>query len=198
MLVRNRHKLVLSALAILLIAIVLFLWSIASNPIRGESDVAYILIPARESRPMLYPDEGPLSSEDFMIVQQAVDRPAITEPISDRQPDFALIEHDCGTLTVSLDGDRNVALNTDSMGTLNDTRQLATKLTEAFQQRVAHRAYRPGLETRTDLPDMQRIPRTVLIRSALSASYGDVVTLIDLLKELRADPIGLQIKRLPA
>jgi biopolymer transport protein ExbD len=198
MIVRNRHKLVLSTVAILLIAIVLLLWLIASNPIRTESDVAYILIPARESRPMLYHDEGPFSSEDFMIIQQTVNRPAVTEPVSDRQPDSALIEHDCGTLTVNIDGDRNVTLNTDSMGTLNDTSQLATKLSDVFQQRVAHRAYRPGFETRADLPDIQRIPRTVLIRSALSVSYGDVVTLIDLLKELRADPIGLQIKRLPA
>ena len=127
-----------------------------------------------------------------------MNRPAVTEPISDRRTDVALIEHDCGTLTVTIDGDRNVALNTDSMGTLNDPSQLATKLTEVFQQRVEQRAYLPGMETRADLPDIQRIPRTVLIRGALSARYGDVVTLIDLLKQLRANPIGLQINRLPA
>jgi biopolymer transport protein ExbD len=198
MIVRNRHKLTLSALAILIFAIVLFLWLIASKLAQRESDVGYILIPARESRPVLYLEEGPFSSEDFMIVQQSVNHPAVTEPISDRQTDSALIEHDCGTLTVTIDGDRNVALNTDSMGTLNDTSQLATKLTEVFQQRVAQRAYLPGMETRTDLPDIQRIPRTVLIRGALFARYGDVVTLIDLLKELRADPIGLQINHFPA
>jgi len=198
MIVRNRHKLILSALAILVFAIVLFLSLIASNPVRRKSDVGYILIPARESRPMLYPEQGPFTSDDFVIVQQSGNRPAITEPISDRQTDSALIEHDCGTLTVSIDGDRNVALNTESMGTLNDTDQLATKLTEVFQQRVAQRAYLPGMETRTDLPEIQRIPRTVLIRGTLSARYGDVVTLIELLKELSADPIGLQINHLPA
>jgi biopolymer transport protein ExbD len=198
MVIRNRNKLILSVLAILIFAIVLFLWLIASNPVQRESVVGYILIPARESRPMLYPDEGPFSSEDFMLVQQSVNRPAVTESVSDRQTDSALIEHDCGTLTVTIDGDRNVALNTDSLGTLNDTSQLATKLTEVFQQRVVQRAYLAGMETRTDLPDIQRIPRTVLIRVALSARYGDVITLIDLLKELRADPIGLQINHLPA
>jgi len=177
---------------------VLFLWLIAFKPVRRESEPAYTLIPARESRPILYAAEGPFSSEDFMIVQQSVNRPALTEPISDHQTDSALIEHDCGTLTITIDGDRNVALNTDSMGTLNDTSQLATKLTEVFQQRVAQQAYLSGMETRTDLPDIQRIPRTVLIRGARSARYGDVVTLIDLLKELRADPIGLQIHHLPA
>jgi biopolymer transport protein ExbD len=198
MVIRNRNKLILSVLAILIFAIVLFLWLIASNPVQRESVVGYILIPARESRPMLYPDEGPFSSEDFMLVQQSVNRPAVTESVSDRQTDSALIEHDCGTLTVTIDGDRNVALNTDSLGTLNDTSQLATKLTEVFQQRAAQRAYLPGMETRADLPDIQRIPRTVLIRVALSARYGDVITLIDLLKQLRADPIGLQINHLPA
>jgi biopolymer transport protein ExbD len=198
MIVRNRRKLILSALAILVFAIVLFLSLVASNPVRRKSDVGYILIPARESRPMLYPEEGLFTSDDFVIVQQSVNRPAVTEAISDRQTDSDLIEHDCGTLTVTIDGDRNVALNTDSMGTLSDTSQLAAKLTEVFQQRVAQRAYLPGMETRADLPAIQRIPRTVLIRGALSARYGDVVTLIDLLKELRASPIGLQINHLPA
>ena len=198
MIIRSRYKLILSALAILIFAIVLFLWLIASKPEPRESHVAYTLIPARESRPMLYPNEVPFSSEDFMIVQQAVNRPAVTEPISDHQTDSALIEHDCGTLTVTIDGDRNIALNTDSMGTLNDTTHLAAKLSEVFQQRVAQRAYLPGMETRADLPDIQRIPRTVLIKGAQSARYGDVVALIGLLKELRADPIGLQINHLPA
>jgi biopolymer transport protein ExbD len=193
-----RNKLIVATFAILIFVVGLYLSLIARGPLRSESEVVGILIPARESRPMLYPEEGPFTSDDFMIVQQSVNRPAVTEPISDRLTDVALIEHDCGTLTVSIDGHRNVALNTDSTGTLNDPSQLATKLTEVFQQRVAQRAYLPGMEARSDLPDIQRIPRTVLIRGALSASYGDVVTLIELLKELRANPIGLQIDHLPA
>ena len=195
---RNRHKLIYAAFAILTLVVILYLSLIARRPLRREFEVVGILIPARESRPMLYPEEGQFTSADFMIVQQSVNRPTVTEPISDRQSDSALIEHDCGTLTITIDGDRNVALNTDSMGTLNDTSQLATKLTEVFQQRAAQRAYLPGMETRADLPDIQRIPRTVLIRGTLSAGYGDVVRLIDLLKELRANPIGLQIHHLPA
>jgi biopolymer transport protein ExbD len=193
-----RNKLIFAVFAVLTLVVALYLSLIARRPHRSESEVVGILIPARESRPMLYPEEGPFTSDDFMIVQQSVNRPAVPEPISDRLTDVALIEHDCGTLTVTIDGDRNVALNTDSMGTLNDTSQLATKLTEVFQQRVAQRAYLPGMETRADLPDIQRIPRTVLIRGALLARYGDVVTLIALLKELRANPIGLQIDHLPA
>jgi hypothetical protein len=88
MIVRNRHKLILSALAILILVIVLFVWRIAPNPVRRQS-AGYVLIPARESRPLLYPEEGPFSSEDFMIVQQSVNRPAVTEPIADRRVDAA-------------------------------------------------------------------------------------------------------------
>jgi biopolymer transport protein ExbD len=195
---RNSHKLIYAAFAILTLVAILYLSLIARRPLRRESEVVGILIPARESRPMLYPEEGQFTSDDFMIVQQSVNRPTVTKPISDRRADAALIDHDCGTLTITIDGDGNIALNIDSMRTLNDTSQLATKLTEAFQQRAAQRAYLPGMETRADLPDIQRIPRTVLIRGTLSARYDDVVKLIVLLKELRANPIGLQIHHLPA
>jgi biopolymer transport protein ExbD len=44
---------------------------------------------------------------------------------------------------------------------------------------------------------MERIPRTVLIRPSSRVTYGDVVQLMELLKDLHADPIGLQIHRLP-
>jgi len=198
MIARNRHKLIFAAFAVLALVVALYLSRIARRPLHSEFEVIGVLIPARESRPMLYPKEAPFTSDDFMIVHQSTNRPALSEPVSDRLTDIALIEHDCGTLTITIDGDRNVALNADSMGTLNDTSQLAASLTVLFQQRVAQRAYLPGMERRADLPDIQRIPRTVLIRGAHSTRYGDVVMLIAMLKGLRADPIGLQIDHLPA
>jgi biopolymer transport protein ExbD len=198
MTIRNHYKLICAGLAITTLATVLFLLLTAPTGLRPESQVIDVLVPARESRPMFDPGEGVFNSDNFMVVEQTMDRPAITDRISDHQRDAELIQHDCGTLTVSIDGRRNITLNTDTMGSLTDTSQLSEKLSAAFRQRVAARAYLPGMETRTDLPDIQRIPRTVLIRVARSVSYGDVVALIDLLKGLRADPIGLQINRLPA
>ena len=65
---RNRRKLIYAAFAILTLVVVLYLSLTALRPLRRESEVVGILIPARESRPMLYPEEGPFTSDDFMIV----------------------------------------------------------------------------------------------------------------------------------
>jgi type II secretory pathway component PulM len=46
MIVRNRHKLILSALAILILVIVLFVWLIAPNPVRRQS-AGYVLLVSR-------------------------------------------------------------------------------------------------------------------------------------------------------
>jgi biopolymer transport protein ExbD len=162
-----------------------------------RSELIHILLPAREHRPMLILDEDSFISDDFMIIQQPVAQPPITEPISDQLPDTQLIEQDSGTLTVTIAADRSVTLNTESLGTLNDTAPLTSKLSALFRERVSHRTYLAGFETRTDLPAMQRIPRTVLVRPSGSLTYGDVMQIIDLLKELRADPIALQINHLP-
>jgi hypothetical protein len=132
-----------------------------------------------------------------MIVQQHVTERSLGQPISDQSPDATVIDYDCGTLTVTITADRMITLNTESFGTLNDTGPLASKLSALFQQRIAQRAYLSGFESRSDLPIMERIPRTVLVRPSRSLRHADVLRLIELLKEAHADPIGLQINNLP-
>ena len=168
------------------------------SPPKNNSHIAAVLVPAREWSPLLNPDEQPFASNDFLLVQQPVRLPSITEPIAESQSEYDLIEHNCGTLTVSIDRGGNLTLNTDNFGTLNDMTQLTLKLREIFQQRIEARAYLRGMENRPDLPMMERIPRTVLVRAARSLRYGDVLRIIEALKETRANPIGLQINDLPS
>ncbi|MCA1630146.1 MAG: hypothetical protein LC785_15615, partial [Acidobacteria bacterium] len=65
------------------------------SPPKANSRAVAILVPAREWHP-IYPHEKPFTSSDFLIVQQSVKSPSITEPISEFQPEYDLIEHTCG------------------------------------------------------------------------------------------------------
>jgi hypothetical protein len=83
------------------------------------------------------------------------------------------------------------------MGTLQDDGRLTRLLSEIFQQRLENRAYRKGSESRADLPETEKIEKTVYLKADRSLSYGEVVRLIDELKGAGADPIGLQIDDSP-
>ena len=195
------HKLIPRGVAILTFGMGLVVSLIVSgliSPPKNNSHVAAVLVPAREWSPMLNPNEQPLASNDFLIVQRPVRLPSITEPVTESQSEYDLIEHNCGTLTVSINGEGTLTLNTDNFGTVNDTSQLNHKLREIFQQRIEAQAYLRGMEARTDLPMMQRIPRTVLVRASRALRYSDVLRTIEMLKEVGANPIGLQINNLPS
>src|SRR5437588_10686093 len=109
----------------------------------NESQLALTLVTARERRPLLSPAEAAFVSDDFMIMQQHVTEANILQPISEQSPDPQLIEQDCGTLTLTVGADRTVSLNSETLGTLNDTAPLSSKLLALFQERIAQRAYRP-------------------------------------------------------
>lgn len=163
----------------------------------NESQLVHTLLQAREHHSLLNPNQPPVISNDFMIVEQHVADRNLAQPISDQWADATVIDYDCGTLTVAITADRTITLNTESFGTFNDTAPLASRLSALFQERIAQRAYLPGFESRSDLSTMERIPRTVLLRASRSLRYGDVLQLIELLKEAHAEPIGLQITNLP-
>lgn len=194
-------KLIPRGVAILTFGVGLLVSVVVSSLISSPENnlrVVAILTPAREWHPMLNPDEQPFASNDFLIVKQSVKLRSIVEPVTESQLEYDFIEHNCGTLTVSIDREGTLTLNTDNFGTLSDTSQLSHKLREIFQQRIEAQAYLRGMETRTDLPMMERIPRTVLVRASRSLRYGDVLSVIEVLKEVGAAPIGLQINDLPS
>jgi biopolymer transport protein ExbD len=98
------------------------------------------------------------------------------------------------TLVVTIEPDRTLKLNQLSdMGTVDDISPLDTKLREIFDLRAQNRAYRADMIARLDVPEHQRIEKTVFIKAPRSLPYGEVVRVMDGLKGTGADPIGLQL-----
>lgn len=98
------------------------------------------------------------------------------------------------TLVVIIEPDRTLKLNDlSNMGTVDDLSPVIEKLVATFAERTRNRAYRPDMLTRVDLPDSQRIEKTVFIKAPRSLTYGEVARVMDGLKGSGADPIGLQL-----
>jgi biopolymer transport protein ExbD len=98
------------------------------------------------------------------------------------------------TLVVSVDEDLNLKLNgLEEMGSVNDTAKLSEKLVQLFQERTKNHDYRYGMDGRTDVPEEQRVEKTVFIKAPRSIKYGAVARLIDGIKGAGAEPVGLQI-----
>jgi biopolymer transport protein ExbD len=110
------------------------------------------------------------------------------------EPDRNHVEAPELGLVVTIKPDRTLMLNRESdLGSVDDTSKLAVRLVEVFQQRLANHAYRYELRDRIDLPDRERIEKTVFIKAAGSLPYGEVVRVLDGIKGAGASPVGLQI-----
>src|SRR5213083_1674295 len=97
------------------------------------------------------------------------------------------------TLVVSISPDLQIKLNQDALGSVNDTTPLAQKLAITFQQRKEQRAYKVGMEARSDVKEDERIEKTVFVKAPRALHYGDVVKVIDAIKGAGASPVGLQV-----
>lgn len=97
------------------------------------------------------------------------------------------------TLVVSISRDLKLQLNQESMGTATDTANLTQTLTRLFQARKEQHAYKLGMEKRADVPEDERIEKTIVVKATRSNKYGDVVRLIDAIKGAGANAIVLQI-----
>jgi biopolymer transport protein ExbD len=101
------------------------------------------------------------------------------------------------TLVVTISPDLQLKLNQDDMGSVNDPTALSQRLQAVFQQRKEQRAYKVGMEARTDMKDDERIEKTVFVKAPRATKYGDVVKVIDAIKGAGASPVGLQVDDLP-
>ena len=101
------------------------------------------------------------------------------------------------TLVVSITTDLQIKLNQESMGSVNDTSALSAKLQQTFSQRREQHAYKVGMETATNVPEDQRIEKTVFVKAPRALHYGEVVKVIDAIKGAGASPVGLQVDDLP-
>ena len=115
----------------------------------------------------------------------------------DPNEDLSKLKPNPLTLVVSISPDLQIKLNQDPLGSVNDITPLAQKLALTFQQRKEQRAYKVGMETRSDVKEDDRIEKTVFVKAPRAARYGDVVKVIDAIKGAGASPVGLQVDDLP-
>ncbi len=98
------------------------------------------------------------------------------------------------TLVVTVDRDLRLKLNKmDDMGSVNDMSKISSELARVFQERTERHTFKRELADRIDLPEANRIEKTVFIKAPRSIWYGDVVKVIDGVKVAGATPVGLQI-----
>ena len=89
------------------------------------------------------------------------------------------------TLVVAINkADKKITLNNDPIGDVTNTAELTSRLTTIFKDREAQGAFREGTN---------EVEKTLFIKSPRSIKYGEVVRVIDAVKQSGAQPIGLQI-----
>jgi biopolymer transport protein ExbD len=115
----------------------------------------------------------------------------------DPNEDLSQLKPNPLTLVVSIAPDLSIKLNADSLGSVNDTVPLATRLRQVFDQRIQQRAYKIGVESVPNLKEEDKIEKTVFVKAPRAAKYGDVVKVIDAIKGAGASPVGLQVDDLP-
>ncbi len=109
-------------------------------------------------------------------------------PIADLEKRELRLPNDDTFLIVSIEKDGKLKINREVHGTLENTKPLLEKLKEIF-------AYRKEMGV---FEENSREPvRAVIVKSPRSEKYGNVVKVIDAVKESGADPIVLQIDELP-
>ncbi|HEU0253735.1 MAG TPA: biopolymer transporter ExbD, partial [Pyrinomonadaceae bacterium] len=79
----------------------------------------------------------------------------------DPNEDLSKLKPNPLTLVVSIAADMSIKLNQDALGSVNDTTPLSQRLLQVFQQRKDQRAYKVGMETRSDVKEEDRIEKTV-------------------------------------
>ena len=99
------------------------------------------------------------------------------------------------TLVVTIDEDLRLRLNglSDDLGSVNDPSKLNEALAALFQKRRDARTHRLNVTNLMDLPEEERVVKTVFIKAPRNISYGAVARVIDGVKGAGAQPIGLQI-----
>lgn len=134
------------------------------------------------------------------LINDAVERwiespePVLEElgaPVQPMLPATIPLVRNCRLLVVKIGNDRSITLNGEEMGSLDNTSRLVATFKRVFTWRVEARAYRAGLELSSDVPEEERVEKTVLIKAPRWLSYGEVSDLIDVIIATGAEPIGV-------
>lgn len=164
-----------------------------------RTEVVGILVPAIEFHPLIKIRESQPAGPSccyVMLAPPPASGQGIGHPVPAPTPGLDHINHSCGLIVVSADGDRRLKLNSEDAGTLADPGSLEARLIRVFREREEYLAFKPGMERRDDLPLSERIEKTVIIQPSPSLTYGEVAGLIDGIKKTGARPIALQVSDL--
>ena len=102
------------------------------------------------------------------------------------------------TLVVALNTDSSLKLNKENnLGTVEKPEKLIERLSQVFKERIENHVYSQNAELNNDLPEADKIEKTVFIKAPRSTDYGTVARLIDAVHLSGANPISLQIDDLP-
>lgn len=93
------------------------------------------------------------------------------------------------SLFVKVDEDRKIELNTEDAGSLDDWTGLTKSLRDILVRRIEQEAYATGMETRSDLPEMERIEKSIYFNSSRSLPEAEVTQLLSAIKQTGAGPI---------
>src|SRR5215468_12436536 len=130
------------------------------NPKKGTTAVPYInvtpLIDVLLVLLIIFMVVTPLKPSSFKA-----DVPTQRDP----NEDVSKLKPNPLTLVVSISQDLQLKLNQDSMGSVNDPSALSAKLQQTFQQRKEQHAYKYGMEGATNIPEDQRIEKTVFVKA---------------------------------
>ncbi len=97
----------------------------------------------------------------------------------------------CGRLVVTVNVDGMLYLNQNQMGTLDNPDKLLDRVWSILQVRTELHVYKADIEATSDVREEDRIEKTVYIRAPRAMRFGEVSDLIDALKQVGANPIGL-------
>ena len=88
------------------------------------------------------------------------------------------------TLVAALDKEGRLKLNGEGMGTIGDSKNLETKLSEVFNERENNGVFREGTN---------EIEKTIFVKVSKSSKYRDFIKLVQAVRAAGARPIGIQI-----
>lgn len=130
----------------------------------------------------------------FMVVTPL--KPSRFKALVPEPPDRETIAGEL-SLVVTIEPDLSLKLNqTGDMGTTSDTGKLSAALVHVFERRREAHTYGRAFASRVDLPEDERVLKTVFIKAPRSITYGEVARVIDGIKAAGASPVGLQIDEL--
>ena len=92
-------------------------------------------------------------------------------------------------LLLHIDNKGKLRLNGEDAGTADDMTELRERLAKLFRTRTEQNVFKPGMETRTDLPLNERIEKTVYIRPGASVSRDETKRIIEVLEDAGANPV---------